>query len=190
LVIFAQYGLLRRIQFQEQKMVRVSNALSTVWQRTPHAAAALLLMMLIAGAALAQQAPLLTLDGAIGKAPSLAFTQAELDAMPQSEIKTNTPWYDGVHTFSGPKLSAVLELAVANGKTITAHALNDYSAELPVEDAAKFGVILAMRMDGELLSIRDKGPIFIIYPYDSAAELQHDVYYTRSVWQVDKLTLK
>lgn len=73
---------------------------------------------------------------------------------------------------------------------ITAHTLNDYSADLPVDDADNFGITLATGMNGELLPICDNGPIVIIYPYDSDPTLQHDVYYTRSVRQVDKLTLK
>ncbi|MBK8159580.1 MAG: molybdopterin-dependent oxidoreductase [Rhodospirillaceae bacterium] len=138
----------------------------------------------------AAEDPILTVDGAISKGPSVTYTLAELDAMPQTEIKTATPWYDGVQTFSGPLLSHVLAAVGAQGADITAHALNDYSADLPAADAADFGVILATRINGEVLSIRDKGPIFIVYPYDSDAKLRHDIYYTRSVWQVDQLTLK
>ncbi|MDY0870958.1 molybdopterin-dependent oxidoreductase [Dongia rigui] len=148
------------------------------------------LSLLASGVACAQEDPVLTVDGAIGKGPSMAFTMAQLDALTQTEIKTKTPWHDGVHVFTGPKLRLVLDTVEAKGSNITAHALNDYSADLPVEDADKYGVILATRMDGELLPVRDKGPIFIIYPYDSDPVLQHDVYYTRSVWQIDKLTLK
>lgn len=153
-------------------------------------AAAISLSVFLTGAAAAQDDTILTVDGAIGKGLSVTFTLAQLDALAQTDIKTKTPWHDGAHTFSGPALRLVLDAAAATGTNITAHALNDYSADLPVEDADKYGVILATRMDGELLSVRDKGPIFIIYPYDSDSVLQHDVYYTRSVWQVDKLTLK
>ncbi len=147
-------------------------------------------LLCLGGAAFAQEEVVLTVDGAIGKGQSVTFTMAQLDAMPQTDIKTKTPWHDGAHTFSGPKLRLVLDTVSATGTTITAHALNDYAADLPAEDADKYGVILATRMDGELLPVRDKGPIFVIYPYDSDPVLQHDVYYTRSVWQVDKLTLK
>jgi len=150
----------------------------------------LALSLFASGGAHAQEDPVLTVDGAIGKGPSVTFTMAQLDALAQSEIKTKTPWHDGAHVFTGPKLRLVLDTVAATGTNITAHALNDYAADLPVEDADKYGVILATRMDGELLSIRDKGPIFIIYPYDSDPILQHDVFYTRSVWQIDKLTLK
>jgi hypothetical protein len=124
------------------------------------------------------------------KGPSVSFTQADLDALQQNDVSTETPWHDGVSTFAGRKLRVLLDAAGASGKMITAHALSDYSANLPVEDTHNFGVTLATRVTAELLPIRDKEPIFIIYPYDSDPTLQHDVYCTRSVWQADRLTLK
>jgi len=40
------------------------------------------------------------------------------------------------------------------------------------------------------MQVRDKGPLFIIYPYDSMQELQSQTYYTRSAWQVAKLIVE
>jgi hypothetical protein len=81
-------------------------------------------------------------------------------------------------------------LSKMSGETATATALNDYAVDVPVADADAFGIILATRLDGELMPVRDKGPIFIVYPYDSDQKLQHDIYYTRSVWQLERLILK
>lgn len=33
-------------------------------------------------------------------------------------------------------------------------------------------------MNGQYMRIRDKGPLFIVYPYDSSAELQNQIYYS------------
>ena len=33
------------------------------------------------------------------------------------------------------------------------------------------------------MSVRDKGPIFVIYPFDEAPELYNETYFGRSVWQ-------
>jgi hypothetical protein len=41
-------------------------------------------------------------------------------------------------------------------------ALNDYVTEIPAADARKFGVILALKRDGQYMPVSDKGPIFII----------------------------
>lgn len=40
------------------------------------------------------------------------------------------------------------------------------------------------------MAIRDKGPLFIVYPYDSDSQLQNQLYYTRSAWQVAKLRVE
>lgn len=58
--------------------------------------------ILTTGIAFAQEAPVLTVDDAIAKEPSVSFTHADLDALPQADITTKTPWHDGAPTFSGP----------------------------------------------------------------------------------------
>lgn len=63
-------------------------------------------------------------------------------------------------------------------------------SSLPMEDFKKFNVILAMKRDGNYMPVRDKGPLFIIYPYDSDPQLQSQTYYTRSAWQVAKLIVE
>lgn len=40
------------------------------------------------------------------------------------------------------------------------------------------------------MPVRDKGPLFIVYPYDSNPEIKSQTYYTRSVWQVARLEVK
>jgi hypothetical protein len=40
------------------------------------------------------------------------------------------------------------------------------------------------------MPVRDKGPLFIVYNYDSNAELQHQRFYSRSVWQVARMVVK
>ena len=66
----------------------------------------------------------------------------------------------------------------------------DYSAEVPMEDIAKYNVILALKRDGEYMTPRDKGPLFIVYPYDSNPDLKNQKFYSRSVWQVAKIEVK
>ncbi len=40
------------------------------------------------------------------------------------------------------------------------------------------------------MRIRDKGPSFIVYPYDSLPELNNQIYYSRSAWQVSKMKIE
>ena len=45
-------------------------------------------------------------------------------------------------------------------------------------------VLLALKRNGAYMPVRDKGPLFIVYPYDSSPELKHQKYYSRSAWPV------
>jgi len=40
------------------------------------------------------------------------------------------------------------------------------------------------------MSVRDKGPLFVIYPFDSKAELKSEQYYSRAAWQVRSITIE
>ena len=87
-------------------------------------------------------------------------------------------------TFSGPLLRSVLDAAGARGSKIKVIALNDYAADLPMEDAMSIDTMLATRMDGILMSVRDKGPLFLLYPFDKDKSLINEKYFSRSVWQI------
>jgi hypothetical protein len=115
------------------------------------------------------------------------FDLAMLDALPQQETVTETPWYDGPISFSGPLISDILAAAGAEGAGLRAFAVNDYAADIPMEDITTYPVILASRIGGELISVRDKGPLFVIYPFDRHPELVNELIFSRSVWQVKAL---
>jgi hypothetical protein len=40
------------------------------------------------------------------------------------------------------------------------------------------------------MPIRDKGPLFIVYPFDSDPRLQTEQYYGRAVWQLKELNVR
>ncbi|WP_020409973.1 hypothetical protein [Hahella ganghwensis] len=113
-----------------------------------------------------------------------AFDLEMLDQLPQHSITTTTPWFDDSRTFTGPLVRDVLELLGAKGTNAKAVALNDYHIDIPAEDFQEYDVVLATRIDGEILTIRDKGPIFIIYPFDQIPETRNEVFFQRCIWQL------
>jgi len=135
----------------------------------------------------------LTLSGQLSRtnADGVAeFDLAMLDALPQRETVTATPWHDGRHSFSGPTLSALIDAVGATGGSLHIVALNDYAIDLPMEDALTIPVILATRIDEEEIPVRDKGPLFVIYPFDEQPELFNEIYFNRSVWQVGSIEVR
>ena len=37
------------------------------------------------------------------------------------------------------------------------------------------------------MTLRDKGPLWLVYPYDADTAYQSEVIYARSVWQLDRI---
>jgi len=112
------------------------------------------------------------------------FDMPMLERMTQRSITTRTPWYEGARKFTGPLLRDVLQAAGAKGATIRAVALNDYKVDIPFEDAMKFDVVMARLLDDKPMPVREKGPLFIIYPFDEKPELRVPQYFSRCAWQL------
>lgn len=118
------------------------------------------------------------------------FDLEMLDALPQRVTRATTPWYTGEHEFSGVVISDLLTYLGAEGDTVTFTALNDYASDIPMDDLKNWPVILATRIDGKELSVREKGPLFVIYPFDMDTTLYNEVIFGRSVWQVASVTVQ
>ncbi|ESW59509.1 MAG: oxidoreductase [Rhodobacter sp. CACIA14H1] len=136
--------------------------------------------------------PVLTVRGAISVTNSdgaASFDMDMLQAMPSAEFATSTNWTEGVKTFKGVPLKTLLDSLGAKGATVTATALNNYSVDIPME-AIEDGVpIIAYTIDGETFSRRDKGPLWIVFPYDSSTEYQSELVFGWSIWQLTELTV-
>ena len=118
------------------------------------------------------------------------FDMAMIEKLPQHSFTTRTPWYDRPIKFTGPLLSDVLSAVKASGTTVSAVAINDYKINIPVEDIAQHGVLMARLIDDKPIPVRSKGPLFVVYPFDSSAQLRSSVYYERSIWQLKALDLQ
>lgn len=121
---------------------------------------------------------------------SAQFDMAMLEALPQRSFATRTPWYPQPRRFTGPLLRDVLAAAGAQGSTLRLVALNDYRVDMPFDDAQRYDVLLARLLDERPMAVRDKGPLFVIYPFDERAELRNSVYYSRSAWQLRTIDVR
>jgi len=136
---------------------------------------------------------LLTLSGNIentnedGKA---VFDLASLEKLGLVSFQTTSPWYDGRTTFEGVPMQKLMDFVGAKGSVVKVTALNDYTTEIPLSDFKEYNVILALKINGKYMRIRDKGPLFVVYPYDSIPELNNKIYYSRSAWQVSRMSIE
>ena len=143
------------------------------------------LAVAIGGAALAEDDPvLLTVTGLD---EPVTFNLSQLKALKPETFETTTIWTEGVQSFTGVSLATLMEeLGVEDG-IVEAKAINDYAVEVPVSDAVEGGPIVAYLLNGEEMSVRDKGPLWIVYPYDANPDYQSEVIYSRSIWQLDRI---
>ncbi len=119
------------------------------------------------------------------------FDREMLSQLPQHVIHTSTPWTEGVQTFEGVAFGDLLAYVQANGKTLKTIALDNYSLEIPIEELVKYSAILAIKKNGEYLRIRDKGPIWVVYPVDDHPELKQAVLTQyRQIWHLRTLIVE
>ena len=102
-------------------------------------------------------------------------------------LETSTIWTEGAQVFTGVELSDLLAVLGVESGSLRASAVNDYAVDIPVSDAVDGGPIVAFLRNGETMSIRDKGPLWIVYPYDNSTEYQSELIYSRSIWQLDRI---
>lgn len=139
-----------------------------------------------------QEPALLTIEiqnnGAADTTP-VVLNYADLAAFPAASFTTTTNWTDGAQTFTGVPLLTLLEsLGVTSGQ-LQLIAINDYSILMPVDDPTNGGAIIAYSMNGEPMTPRDKGPLWLVYDFDSDPTYRTETVYSRSIWQLDRMII-
>lgn len=148
------------------------------------------------GAALAAPLPepqgqvLLEVSGEIGatNGDSARFDLDMLRALDWREIETFTSFTSGPQRFAGPTLASLLQAVEAQGVRIHATAINDYFVEIPVVHAAQHDVLLAVEMNGKRMRVRDKGPIWVVYPLSEEAA-RAKPFDTEMIWQLTRISV-
>lgn len=105
-------------------------------------------------------------------------------------ISTTTPWTDGVVRFEGILIRDLMHSVKAQGTILNATAINEYSIDIPFEDFQKYRVILAYKKNDKIMSLRDQGPFWVIYPWDDNPELKNELYHSRSIWQLKTINVQ
>ncbi len=94
------------------------------------------------------------------------------------------------HDATGLRLRDVLTHFNISGTVAEAIAFDAYRIDIPVADALNYDVILARKVDGKQLSIRDRGPLWVVYPLKDHPELKTPVFEARAVWQLKELHMR
>ncbi|MDD1827939.1 hypothetical protein LRP52_37775 [Photobacterium sp. ZSDE20] len=118
------------------------------------------------------------------------FSREQLLSLPQQEISTTLPWVDGESVYSGVTLLAVLEsMDLPVSAQVTFVALNDYKVAVPKEDFYDYQPIIAIKQNGEFMSVRDKGPYWLIYPLSARPDIDNTDFHAKMIWQIRDIHL-
>ena len=146
----------------------------------------------LAASAYADEVPedVIRIEGKIAGGKPRELTLAELHGLPSSTLVTRTPWYDGAKTFEGVLARELMKDVGATGETLGIYALDGYSINVPMSDLLTIDAVMAYRIDGKDLTVETRGPLFLIYPFDSNPSLASETYYARCIWQISKIDVK
>ncbi|MCQ9618059.1 molybdopterin-dependent oxidoreductase [Paenalcaligenes niemegkensis] len=113
----------------------------------------------------------------------------QLLAFPAARLQTTTSISYGSHVFAGPLVRDVLDHFKLTGNMARLEALNGYAIDVPTSDFYNYDVIFAYSLNGQRLTVRHFGPVWVIYPRDDYKELNDLRYDARWVWQLRRVTL-
>ncbi|WP_372308573.1 hypothetical protein [Vibrio splendidus] len=118
------------------------------------------------------------------------FSREQLLLLPQKEITTSLPWLDGELVYSGVALQTVLETKdLPMTSQVTFVALNDYKIAVPKEDFDDYQPIIAIKQNGQFMSVREKGPYWLIYPLSSTPDIDNTDFHAKMIWQIRDIHL-
>ena len=136
---------------------------------------------------------ILTLSGKIlhtQNGHTARFDLEQLKKLPSQTFNLQTRWDDEVHEYHGPLLSSILEHVGAKGSFLKLSALNDYSIEIDRPYIDKYQPILAWQSNGKRMTVRNKGPLWLLLPHDKFPELNEEFHTGRMIWQLSHIEIK
>ena len=118
------------------------------------------------------------------------LTFASLDLMDQRTVRVSFPQDGEERRFSGPLLRDVLSVADIQGQQLTFTALDGYQRTIAANRIANHDVILAIRVDGEVLGLGGYGPAMVVWPRDSDPALadMNDADWVWGVFAIESFT--
>ncbi|WP_394242381.1 hypothetical protein [Vibrio astriarenae] len=117
-----------------------------------------------------------------------SFTQEQLLSIEQHTFSTELPWIEGSSEFSGIYVTDLLNTAkLEMPEQLTFIALNDYKVTVPSQDFVDFKPIISIHKDGSTMSVRDKGPYWLVYPLSDVPELNEPDTHSKMIWQIKEI---
>ena len=117
------------------------------------------------------------------------FDRKMLEQLPSASFVTGTPWTSKAHRWEGVLVSELLRHIGAGSQSFVASALDDYKVHVKGIDFTKYPVIFALKQDDKVLVLRNKGPIWLMFPWDDFPEIHNETNLSLSIWQLSEIKI-
>ncbi|MCP5169596.1 MAG: hypothetical protein H6999_07555 [Hahellaceae bacterium] len=157
----------------------------TIEKSTPHRIFSVwmgLTVLLLMGGAPRAMAERPVVSVALVSGETLRVSREQIDALPQHLVDSSQAGREG--RFRGPLVRDFLAWAGVKSSEIEITAFDDYVVQIPRTLWEDYDSIFATVRNDEVMRIRDKGPLWLIFPWDTRPELRDERYYNLSIWQI------
>lgn len=135
------------------------------------------------GVSHAIERPLVTVKLQSGE--QVRITRTQFNTLPIHEINSAESGRDGV--FKGPLLRDFLAMAGVKSSRIEILAYDNYFVQIERTYWHDYDTIMATERNGATMKIRDKGPLWLVFPWDKHPELRNERFYNLSIWQIKEI---
>lgn len=150
-------------------------------------------MVFVAEASGAEAPVLLVVEGSAGAendGVTAHFTMDDLRRLPSVSFETETIWFTGSQRFTGVPVAVLMrQLGVRKGM-LKMIASDNFSRNISLSIAVENGAIIAYQRNGALMTVRNKGPLRLVYPFDDYPPLKRDELFSNAIWQLVRIVVK
>lgn len=117
-----------------------------------------------------------------------ALPLSELEGLPMYQSTLKTYWgMSGV--FQGVRMNDLIARfnMGGNSKHLVFHALDNYKAALSIREFAKSPAMLATRLNGQPITLENKGPFILLWPEKEAAVIKGTATLSSWVWSISEI---
>lgn len=129
------------------------------------------------------ESKILTVTGKVEHS-GMSFSFDDLKAQPHFQVETETIWTNKQHRYTAISVAQLLKKVGAKGENLRFIALNDYAIEVPVKLLLDNHAFIAFEQDGKPMRIRDKGPLWVLYPFTDSPQINTPFYQSHCAWQL------
>ncbi|ASJ76302.1 oxidoreductase [Granulosicoccus antarcticus] len=136
---------------------------------------------------------ILTISGNIERSNSVRgaeFDLEMLETMGATSITTDTPWTESKTTFTGVRMSTLLDSVGAKSSSFRVIAFDEYWYDVSDVDFEEYPIIVAYKRDGRYMDTRSLGPLWVMYPFDDFPELLTERNKASCIWNFESLIVQ